>query len=50
MPLADWAMAFGGPLFRNRLEPDILSRIDEYWDHFSGALTKLGMKGWHWQS
>ena len=50
MSLADWAMVFGGPLHRNRMEPDCLSRNDEYWDHFSGVLTKLGKKGWHWQS
>ncbi len=50
MPLADWAMVFSTPIFRNRLEPDILSRNDEYRDHFSGALTKLGKKGWAWQS
>ncbi len=50
MPLADWAMAFGGPMFRNRLEPDYLSRGDEYWADFSSRLTKLGKKGWAWQS
>ncbi len=50
MPLADWAMVFSGPLFRNRMEPDCLSKGDVYWADFSRRLTKLGKKGWAWQS
>ena len=50
MPLADWAMALGGPHFRNRMDPDYLSRDDEYLVDFSRRLTKLGKKGWVWQS
>ena len=30
MPLSNWATVFSGPLFRNRLEPDYLSRVNEY--------------------
>ena len=50
MPLADWAMAFSGPMFRTRMEPDCLSGKDEGWADFSRRLTKLGKKGWVWQS
>ena len=48
MPLADWAMALGGPGFRNRMEPGFVSRNDEYWADFSRRLAKLGKKGWIW--
>ena len=30
MPLSNWATSFSGPLFRNRLQPDYLSRVKEY--------------------
>ena len=30
LSVASWAMAFSGPFFLKRLEPDYLSRTDEY--------------------
>jgi len=45
MPLADWALVFSGPLTRNRLEPDYLSRVQEYI-----ALHELGKTGPFWQA
>ena len=49
MALADWALAFSGPLVRNRLEPDYLSRIREYRSELFLALQKLGRTGPFWQ-
>ncbi len=48
MPLADWALAFSGPLFRNRLAPDYLSRIKEYASELLTSLKKLGKTGAFW--
>ncbi len=48
MPLANWATAFSGPLFRNRLEPDYLSRVNEYASELLLALKKLGKAGPFW--
>jgi hypothetical protein len=48
MPLSDWAMAFSGPLHRNRLEPDYLSRVKEYAPAMLSALEKLGRTGSFW--
>jgi hypothetical protein len=48
MPLADWAQALSGPLFRKRLEPDYLSRVQEYAAEFFSALKKLGKAGPFW--
>jgi hypothetical protein len=48
MSLADWATVFSGPLFRNRLEPDYLSRINEYASEFLMSFTKLGKAGPFW--
>ena len=48
MPLADWALAFSGPLFRNRLAPDYLSRIQEYASQLFLSLAKLGKVGAFW--
>jgi hypothetical protein len=48
MPLADWAFAFSGPLFRNRLAPDYLVRAHEYAPEFFLALKKLGKEGSFW--
>jgi hypothetical protein len=50
MPLADWALAFSGPLARNRLEPDYLSRIQEYKAELFLTLQKLGKTGPFWQA
>lgn len=49
MPVADWAKAFGGPLFRNRMQDDYLSRIREYAPVFQQTLTDLGKTGPWWQ-
>jgi hypothetical protein len=49
MPLADWALVFSGLLARNRLEPDYLSRVQEYRSDLFLALQKLGKTGPFWQ-
>ena len=48
MPVSDWATAFSGPLHRNRLEPDYLSRAKEYGSELFLALEKFGRKGPFW--
>lgn len=48
MPLADWATAFSGPLFRNRLQPDIFARRREYSIEFVKTLALLGRSGSFW--
>ena len=48
MPLADWAQVFSGPLVRTRLEPDCLSRVEEYMGDLLGRLGKLGKQGSFW--
>jgi hypothetical protein len=48
MPLSDWALAFSGPLHRNRMEPDYLSRIKEYAPELFLSLQKLGKTGAFW--
>jgi hypothetical protein len=48
MPLSEWATVFSGPLFRNRLEPDYLSRVKEYASEMLLSLKKLGKAGPFW--
>ena len=48
MPLADWATAFSGPMCRERLAPDILSRRGDYLSELLSALEKLGRTGSFW--
>ncbi len=48
MPVADWAYVMRGPLFRNRLEPDILARTEEYFGQFFGRLAELEKTGSFW--
>jgi len=48
MPLADWATAFSGPMCRERLAPDILSRRSDYLSELLSALEKLGRAGSFW--
>jgi len=48
MPLSDWAETFSGPLFRNRLEPNYLSRIPDYAPELFKALQKFGKSGPFW--
>ena len=48
MPLYNWALVFSGPLFRNRLEPDHLSRVQEYASKMFLSLKNLGKAGPFW--
>ena len=48
MPLSKWATVFSGPLFRNRLKPDYLSRVKEYAPEMFLSLKKLGKAGPFW--
>lgn len=48
MPLSSWAQAFSGPLHRNRLEPDYLSRVQDYAAEMFLLLKKLGKAGPFW--
>jgi len=48
MPLSKWALAFSGPLFRKRLEPDYLSRTKEYASEMFSSLKKMGKAGPFW--
>ncbi len=48
MPLFSWATVFSGPLCRKRLEPDYLSRVNEYASELLLALKKLGKAGPFW--
>jgi hypothetical protein len=48
MPLSNWAEAFSGPLHRNRLAPDYLSRVKEYAPEMFSLLKKLGKAGPFW--
>jgi len=48
MPLSNWALAFSGPLHRNRLEPDYFSRQNEYASEMFLLLNKLGKAGPFW--
>ncbi len=44
-PLEDWAAMFAIDLFRRRLEPDYLSRVDGYRREMGRTLAALGMTG-----
>jgi hypothetical protein len=48
MPVSSWAMVFSGPLLRNRLDADYLSRIPEYAPEMLASLKKLGKTGSFW--
>ncbi len=48
MPLSAWATAFSGPLFKNRLEPDYLTRVMDYVSEMLLSLKKLGKAGPFW--
>jgi len=48
MPLSQWATVFSGPLFRKRLEPDYLSRLNEYASALFLALKEFGKAGSFW--
>ncbi len=49
MPVADWARIFSGPLFRDRLHPDYLSRSGAGRAAFLQALADLGKTGDFWR-
>jgi hypothetical protein len=49
MPLADWAQVFTGPLARERLAPDYLSKVQEHRAELFLALQRLGRTGPFWQ-
>ena len=48
MPLSNWATIFSGPMFRNRLEPDYLSKVAEYAVEFLMSFKKMGKVGRFW--
>ena len=49
MPLRDYAALFGGELFRERLAPDYLLRMPQWWASGCGTLVKLGKTGAFWR-
>jgi hypothetical protein len=44
-PLENWAALFSVDLFKKRLEPDYLSKTDEYRPAMGKALAEQGMTG-----
>jgi hypothetical protein len=48
MPLSSWSLAFSGPLHRNRLEPNYLSRAQDYAAEMFVLLKKFGKAGQFW--
>lgn len=48
MPMADWAQVFAGPLHKKRLEPDYLTRVQEYAGEMFSILKKFGKAGPFW--
>jgi hypothetical protein len=48
MPLSNWAQAFSGPLHTKRLEPDYLSRVEDYAAEMFLSLRKMGKAGPFW--
>jgi hypothetical protein len=48
MPFSNWATAFSGPLFKNRLKPDYLSHLKEYSAEMAKSLGKFGKTGPFW--
>ena len=49
MPVETWAKIFSGPMFRNRLGEDYLSRGAEGRSAFMQAIAELGRTGAFWQ-
>ncbi len=49
VPLADLVKLFSGSYFRNRLQPDWVSRSREYIKEMLGTLKELGMAGPFWK-
>jgi hypothetical protein len=48
LPAAEWAEVFAGPLFRNRLEPDYLSKQGHYFGGVFATLAAMGKTGPFW--
>ncbi len=48
MPLTVWAKVFSGPLFRERLEPDYLSKNEKNMIEFLNSFQELGKAGSFW--
>lgn len=48
MPLANWAEAFAGPLFRNRMDSDCFAKRREYSIEFAKTLASFGRSGDFW--
>ena len=48
IPVVGYAQAFSGPLFKNRLAPNYLSRLQEYSGEFLKTLQKMGKGGPFW--
>ncbi len=48
MSVSDWSLVFSGHLHRNRLDPDYLSRLNEYASELMLSLKKLGKEGPFW--
>ena len=49
LPVADWAHIFSGPMFRERLREDYLSRRGEGMAMFRQAMAEVGKTGPFWQ-
>jgi len=48
IPVAVYAKVWSGPLFKNRLAPDYLSRVPEYAEVFIKTLREIGKGGPFW--
>ncbi|MBM9603659.1 hypothetical protein [Desulfopila inferna] len=48
IPVDVYAQAFSGPLFKNRLTPDYLSRTQDYAGEFVKTLQAMGKGGPFW--
>ena len=48
IPVEGYALAFSGPLFKNRLAPDYLSQLHNYAGKFIKTLQEMGKEGPFW--
>jgi hypothetical protein len=48
MPLADYATLFGVPMFKERMEPDYLTRWRQLAPEWLATLARLGKTGPFW--
>jgi hypothetical protein len=49
LPLADLVKLFSGPYFRNRLDPDWVSRSREYARAMAATMAEIGRTGPFWR-